>query len=112
MGRQVMQAVLRASYDRLSDVLYISLGAAVPNEGEGIPNGIELNYALETGNPCGVTIIGYRLYEWPNHLDELGAIIGRHLGVSRLRVEEAIRSVAGAMPPPDPAANTRTNRSK
>src|SRR3954470_23899858 len=41
-GRCIMGALLQASYDQLSDVLYVSLGAPVPSEAEGEPDGIEL----------------------------------------------------------------------
>jgi hypothetical protein len=89
-----MSALLRTSYDRISDVLYIWLGEPVPSEGDGVPNGIELDYALIDGKPCGATIIGFHQYEWPNHLEELGAIVGRHLGVASPEVERVLRSCA------------------
>ena len=58
-------AVVSADYDRRVDVLYIGRGERVPAEGEGLPGGIELDYALADGSPCGATIIGFRRNGWP-----------------------------------------------
>lgn len=91
-----MRSVLQASYDSTSDVLYFSLGDPVPNETEGVANGVELAFDLETGTPCGGAVIGYRQYEWPHHLDKLATIIGNHLGMAP-DVVEAI--VSNTLPP-------------
>ncbi len=89
-GKRVMYSVLQASYDSMSDVLYFSLGDPVPNETEGVANGLELGFDQETGAPCGGTVVGYRQYEWPHHLDKLAAIIGNHLGMAPDAVETIV----------------------
>jgi hypothetical protein len=90
--RLIMRASLRISYDRLADVVYITLGRAVPNEGDGVPNGIELSYALSNGAPCGAKVLGFHMYEWDSHLDELAAIIGRHLDIPWDEIEADFRA--------------------
>lgn len=97
----MMRQKLRASYDELADVLYISLGEPVPSEGDGVPNGIELDFTLDSGIPCGATVIGFRQYEWHNYLEQLGAIIARHLGMRGLDVESAVQSAVRATGPND-----------
>ena len=32
----------------------------IPTEGEGLPGGLELDYARADGSPCGATMIGYQ----------------------------------------------------
>jgi hypothetical protein len=87
-----MGALLQASYDQLSDVLYVSLGAPVPNEAEGEPDGIELAFAVSDGAPCGASVIGYRLYGWDSRLDQLGARISSHLKVDPISIETAVQA--------------------
>lgn len=93
-SQQVASGV-RADYDRLVDVLYITLGDPTPVEGDGLPRGVELDWALEGGFPCGVTVIGYRRNGWAETAGELAEIVGRHLSLPpeliRIPVEEAVR---------------------
>jgi hypothetical protein len=85
-------AAVTADYDRPADVLYIARGERVPAEGEGLPGGVELDYALADGSSCAATVIGFRRNGWPERLDELAGIVARHLSVDRRRVAAAIRS--------------------
>lgn len=72
-------ARMTADYDSAADVLYVMINAPEPVEGDGLPDGIELDYSLRNGKPCGVTVIGYRQYGWPNKADKLAKIVGKHL---------------------------------
>jgi hypothetical protein len=83
-------ATVTADYDRPADVLYIARGERVPAEGEGLAGGVELDYALADGSPCTATVIGFRRNGWPERLDELAGIVGRHLSVGPRRIAEAI----------------------
>ena len=87
----LMRSALQASYDSISDVLYFSLGVPIPNEAVGVADGIELAFALATGDPCGGAVVGYRLYDWPLHHDRLAVLIGRHLAIAPDEVEAVVR---------------------
>jgi hypothetical protein len=82
---------LTADFDAAGDVLNVVLGKPVPAEGSGLPGGIELDFAIEDGKPCGATVIGYRRNGWVERTDELAARIGAHLAVRPQIVAEAIR---------------------
>lgn len=47
-------------YDREADVLYLSIGEPRPAVGEETPEGHVLRYGEETGELCGLTLIGPR----------------------------------------------------
>ena len=85
-------AVVKADYDRSVDVLYIGRGERVSAEGEGLPGGVELDYTLADGTPCGATVIGYRRNGWPDRLAELTRIVAGHLSVGPKRIADAIRT--------------------
>jgi uncharacterized protein YuzE len=82
-----------ADYDPHADVLYIAHGERVPAEGEGLPGGVELDYTLADGSPCGATVIGFRRNGWPERVDELAGIVGRHLSIGSRRIAAAIRAI-------------------
>jgi hypothetical protein len=86
-------AAVAADYDSNADVLYIARGERVPAEGEGLPGGVELDYALADGSPCAATVIGFRRNRWPERVDALAGIIGRHLSIGPKRVAAVIRAV-------------------
>jgi uncharacterized protein YuzE len=88
---------LKASYDPDADVLYLNLGEPVPIEGDGLPRGVELDYAMEGGQPCGVTVIGYNLNGWNNSMSELAMIAAAHLSVSAERAAGSIASAVGGV---------------
>jgi hypothetical protein len=81
-----------ADYDSSADVLYIGPRHWDSSEGDGLPDGVELDYALADGKPCGATIIGYRRNGWPDRLEELARIVAGHLSVGADRVAKAIKS--------------------
>jgi hypothetical protein len=85
-------AAIAADYDRNADVLYIARGERVPAEGEGLPGGVELDYALADGSPCAATVIGFRRNGWSERVGELTGIIGRHLSIGPRRIAEALRA--------------------
>jgi hypothetical protein len=79
-----------ARYDRGVDVLYVTLGDAVACEGDGRAGGIELDFAIEGGTPCGLTVIGFRRNGWSDNLDRLIGLAADHLNVPIETVKEAI----------------------
>jgi hypothetical protein len=83
---------LAVDYDRNSDVLYIGRGDWVAVEGEGRADGLELDYALADGKPCGATVIGFRRNGWPDRLDELAGLVAAHLGVTPETVSQALQA--------------------
>lgn len=99
LASQVSQAPLVADYDRSSDVLYITLGPIRPVEGDGLPGGVELDYTLEDGTACGVTVIGFQRNGWQGREGELARIVGAHLGRDASRIEEVVgEAFASAKP--------------
>jgi hypothetical protein len=87
---------LRVDYDCRDDVMYVLNGKPRPAEGEDLPGGIVRRYALEDNSPCGVTIIGYRLNQWPKKPREIAEIIAVHLGEDVDQVERLLHGAAGA----------------
>ena len=85
---------LRGSYDRKVDVLHLAIGNPAEVEGDGLPNGVELDFATKTGAPCGVTIIGFHRNGWAERLRELAQIVARHLSLDErdtfIRIEEIV----------------------
>lgn len=73
---------LKATYDRTSDILYLSLGDPAPVEGDGLPRGVELDFSMDEGKPCGLTVIGFRKNGWPSSVSELATIVSSHLSVT------------------------------
>lgn len=86
---------LAASYDQAVDVLYVVLGSPKELEGDGLPGGIELDYAFD-GSPCGVTVMGFRRNGWNEKRNELLKVISRHLGIGTatvgVTIEHALRA--------------------
>lgn len=80
---------VRANYDHSVDVLYLLLDSCVPADGDGRPEGVELDYD-ENGFPCGVTVIGYRRNGWEHRAGDLARIAGEHLS-ARLPEAEVTR---------------------
>jgi hypothetical protein len=77
-------------YDRMADVLYVSLGKPVPDEGEDRPQGIVLRFAIKDNIPTGVTVIGFRRNKWDRNLLGLSEIIGTHLMIDPVGVQYAL----------------------
>src|SRR5208283_4639838 len=86
---------LIADYDADADVLYLSLGPPVPSDSEDDQRGVVLRWSLQSGEPTGATVVGYRGYSSPQRVSDLLAIIDRHLRVpekeARLVIEEATK---------------------
>lgn len=80
-------------YDRASDVLYVSLGRPVPDEGEDRPRGIVLRFAVEDDRPTGVTVIGFHRNGWSDELHSLSKLISRHLTIDPNGVFEVLEGV-------------------
>ena len=85
------QMMLKADYDRAVDVLYIILGEPVAVEGDGLPGGVELDFALDSGAPVGVTVIGFLRNHWSEAASELAEIVSKHLSVDRGRAAATIK---------------------
>jgi hypothetical protein len=83
-------ASVRVDFDHASDVVYVSLGEPVPDEGEGRPNGVVARYSLRDNSPSGVTIVGFVHNGWDQHLAKLSEIIGQFLNVDPSAVSTAI----------------------
>lgn len=94
-GLKVHEVLVNAEYDRDSDVLYLTVGPAVPVEGAGLPGGVELDFALETGEPSGITVIGFAHNGWAVRIADLAQISADHLGAAARSVlasiEHAVR---------------------
>jgi hypothetical protein len=69
------------NYDQPVDVLHIVVGEPLAYEGDGRPGGIELDYSLDEGIPCGAKVIGLKKYGWPSRLKELAEILSKHLSI-------------------------------
>ena len=82
---------LRVSYDRAVDVLHLAAGEPSAVEGEGLACGVELDFSVDDGRPCGVTVLGYHRHGWSERLADLATIVGRHLSLSPGDVAGAIR---------------------
>jgi hypothetical protein len=83
-------ASVQVDFDHASDVVYISSGDPVPDEGEDRPNGVVLRYSLRGNAPSGATVIGFVRNGWNRHLAKLSEIIGGHLNVDPAAVSDAI----------------------
>ena len=87
---------LIADYDADADVLYLSLGPPVPSELEDNPAGVVLRWSIQSGEPSGATVVGYRGYSWARRLPDLVSLVARHLHVSAKEAEQAIGKVIPA----------------
>lgn len=96
----VRRSALTANYDPIVDVLHVVRGAAVPAEGDGSVDGLELTYSLHDGTPCGATVIGFRRNGWQERTDELVAMVAIHVGSSSHELTPVIRSALATSGPP------------
>jgi hypothetical protein len=87
-------------YDAASDVFYLSAGPAVASDSEDDPSGIILRWSLESGEPSGATIVGFRRYGWRQRLPQLLAVVRGHLHAPEHEMRAAIER---AIPPTAPA---------
>lgn len=77
-------------YDHRADVLYVSLGKPVADEGEDQPKGIVLRYSANNNSPTGVTVLGFMYNHWDKHLLGLSKLVAEHLSVDPVEVQMAI----------------------
>jgi uncharacterized protein YuzE len=82
---------LIADYDQQADVLYLSLGKPRPAEGEDYEDGIVLRYAISDNSPSGITVIGFKLYDWDKRLAEFITLASKQLSIKPALVKVAIR---------------------
>lgn len=87
----VKPTALRVAYDRPVDVLHVAVGAAEAYEGEGRPKGVELDYSIDSGRPCGAKVIGFKRNGWTDKVSVLADELSKHLAVERGRVVDAIK---------------------
>lgn len=81
---------LRAVYDSPADVMHLVLGEPQMYEGDGLDGGLEIDYAIETGEPCEAKVIGFCRYGWTSHLDELAEVLAERLSIPKDQALEAI----------------------
>lgn len=82
----------RVDYDHMSDVLYVSLGKPIPDEGEDQPRGVIFRFAITGGSPSGVTVVGFRHNGWDKNLTGLSDIVGKHLNIDSIGVLRALQN--------------------
>ena len=78
MMKEHFSTAIQASYDSPVDVLHL-VRDFVPYEGDGLPGGVELDFSLTDGAPCGVKIIGFHRNGWDRNAAQLAKIVGGHL---------------------------------
>lgn len=80
--------MLAVSYDRDSDVLYVSAGNSAPSYIEDLPDGVMLRYSFDDDSATGVTVIEF--YEaWHSRLAQLSKIIADFLELEdKITLEE------------------------
>jgi hypothetical protein len=93
------EAGLVADYEEATDVLYLSVGPIEPVESEGVRDGVELDFRLDTAIPCGVTVVGYRQHRWDSRLSELADITAEHLSIPLENILSALAHFAQSSTP-------------
>ena len=84
---------MRGSYDEAVDVLYLFWGEPRDVEGEGLSDGVELDFDVENGFPCGVTVLGFERNGWPSRIHDLAEIVSAHSSVMENEVEQTLREI-------------------
>jgi uncharacterized protein YuzE len=85
------ESELKVTYDRASDVLYLTTRPGVPARSRHGRMGLVLRYDVETDEPIGVTVVDFAEF-WRHRIDELVDEIAAHLRTSRHIAYEAVRS--------------------
>jgi hypothetical protein len=80
-------------YDRPVDVLHLTLGDPQSYEGDGYPGGVEIDYSIDTGEPCGAKVIGFRRNGWDRRVRELATLIASHLPAKDEEIVNAVKKV-------------------
>lgn len=85
---------IKAIYDRPVDVLILTKGDPVPSEGEGLPDGVELDFSMDDGTPSGAKVIGFYKNHWEDRESSLAKILAEHLSIS---FDKSITSIRKAV---------------
>jgi hypothetical protein len=85
----------RVDYDRPVDVLLVSHGDVSDYEGDGLPNGVELDYTMDDNTACGAKVIGFERNGWRDDIDHLAELIAGHLSVDRRKLRNQIEEAVG-----------------
>ena len=81
--------MLEVSYDKDSDVLYVTAGRNAPSYVEDLPDGVMLRRSFENDIATGITVIEF--YEvWHHRLIQLSKIISDFLEVEN---EQALKII-------------------
>jgi uncharacterized protein YuzE len=92
--RETLEAVnVRASYDELADVLYVSIGDPESCTTEDDEKGLLWRYSKRTGKPSGVTILGFHEGDWPSDIERLVAEISERLNVPRSEISPVLAAL-------------------
>ena len=102
MNVQTKLSPVSADYDPETDVLYVTLGDPIECEGDGLENGVELDYAVADGKPCAATVVGFHRHRWEANVAGLAQIISGHLNIVDQPVAVAIRGAVGRRNPQGP----------
>jgi hypothetical protein len=86
-----MSNALKVTYDRASDVLYITTRPGTPALSRHGPYGLVLRYDIGTNEPIGVTVVDFSEF-WRHRLDLLVDEIVAHLHTPRHVAYEAVES--------------------
>ena len=81
-------APLRANYDDIVDVLYLSVGHAKPSSYQEDDSGLVWRL-LDDGTVFGVTVFDF-VAEWQPQAEALAATVAKRLGVPREMAREAL----------------------
>ena len=83
---------LSVTYDRNSDVLYVSRRPGAPARSREEAPGVVWRYDAERGDPIGVTIIDFASY-WRQRRPELAEQIASRFAMSRKEAQDVLDSV-------------------
>lgn len=84
---------IAAIYDRPVDVLHVTVGRPQAYEGDGFPYGVEIDYSVETGQPCGAKVIGFQRNGWHERMPELAHFMAKHLPANDRDILDAVKQV-------------------
>ena len=84
---------LALKYDQRADVLYVRVGEPVPADVDEDDAGLLVRFAKETGEACGVTVLGFAS-TWELEIDRLADLLEGHLHIPAGDVARALASVA------------------
>jgi len=80
-------------YDKRADVLYITTVPPVPSEGEENNNGIEIDYSIKDGNPCGIKLIGYKKLGWERKSEDIINCVSTNLNTTKKYASSMVQKI-------------------